>query len=473
MNLARSLYLSLVVSLFIVVAASCNKEKYQLREPDVTSVQIISLKLQSNKLPALQETFFSIDHRKGEIYNAIPLPYQSEIGKVKLEVKTPSSNQVQVFVNGSLREAEKDSVDLTDWQKGIELVVKDKENRAEKKYRLSLSIYDYDPLLFIWEKVGDGLLPAMQGVKDITLDEGREKVFLSYLYDDKAVVYQAIKEHPENWQKLYTFAKPHLQRASVIGEKYILALSAQGELFFVNPASGIEKSYSLSFSGDYVPKLLMGGLQLAGEETITACLVAENKTLGKSRFALATIAPETGDLVSAKEGYDLSTFFPINNFESKVIRLANQPHLFAVGGRPELNSSQPSGAKEPFGSVRLFSTTTGLDWLALEPGEKSEPIPHQKSRPALIYDRELKRFYLYISDGSNGYMVYHSQDGANWSRGEQSIMLHLEGETIGGQEAMLGYALSQHRLVLLGGKSSSGDWLNSIWRGQPKIYATD
>lgn len=52
-------------------------------------------------------------------------------------------------------------------------------------------------------------------------------------------------------------------------------------------------------------------------------------------------------------------------------------------------------------------------------------------------------------------------------------MLHLEGETIGGQEAMLGYALSQHRLVLLGGKSSSGDWLNSIWRGQPKIYATD
>lgn len=467
MKVARTFLYFLMFGSLIAALGSCKEEpKEDSQDLGVVSVQILSFKISSNELPVLGETFFSIDHRAGRIYNAIPLPYQSDFGKVKMEIKTVSSNQIEVYVGGELRQQEADSVDLSGWKKGLKVVISDSQGTLKKSYDVDITDYQYDPLLFQWEKVATDMLPSLSDVEDMTLDEGTDAVYLSYFYANRCDIYKAEKANPTSWKKYYSF-EGKVRRATVVDDACVLLFDDGGRLHFAEPQRNIEKSYDTDFENGYNAYALMGGFSVPGEEVITACMLAK-ETSGKNleRYAVIYLDKQTGELKSKKLAYAEAFNFPHGVFESKVILEAGYPKLLAVGGRPDINAE----GSAPGIMMTPFSTTTGLDWLTPQYGEESEMIAHADSRPVLVRDAQLKRYYLYVPYESYGYSVFYSEDGANWLKGDNALMLKMSDEQIGGKRAMVGYSHGRHDIILLGGKDDAGRWINAIWKGYPRIY---
>lgn len=449
-----------LVVFFLATIASCGKGENKVKTPSVNSVQVLSLKMSSKDLPELSKTFFSIDHRKGEIFNAQPLPYLSDFEQVKLEIKTLSTNQIKIFVGDGEREQKADSVNLKGWQKGVRIDIQNKEKTMQKSYRVVIKRYDYDPLLFEWKNLGTSLLPEATELLDRSLSVRGEEVFLAYHFADKTTFYKATKGNPTAWQDMGS-ASIAVNRFYALTADLLLLFDKNNELSLYNLETATTQPLKLALGEEVKVAQVMGLLPIPESNLMKLCLVV-NK--GKdSFFATAEIDPTKETLISQKIGYPLTPFFPYTIFDSKEIVEARYPKLIAMGGRTELN---PSDAR----TISLWSTTTGLDWLTFRAKEVSVEIPHTDYKPTLLFDSGIRRYYLYMPISSDGYHVYYSDDGAVWKEGDKNVMLHLDGDEVGGRRDMLGYSLENHRVVLLGGKDASGKWIRTIWEGYPKIY---
>lgn len=459
MKIKEIIPLLLIVSFLVSMLASCGGNRGKEKAPTVQTVQVLSLKMSSKELSELSQTFFSIDHRKGIIFNAIPLPYLSHFKKVKLVVNTLSTNEVKVFVDGQERKQEADSVNLEGWEKDVRIEIQNKEKSMNKSYKLVIKRYQFDPLLFSWKNLGKELLPESSGVENRSLAESGDDLFLAYHYSDKTSIYKAHKQAPTAWT-LWGSSPIKTKRCFALNADKILLVGVDNKLFLYDAKVAQTKPLSLSFGQGVKIEQAMGVFLLPGTSQAMLCLVVEKS--GTHKFANAIIELSGGTIVSQKVGYDMHSRFPYKIFDSKVIVEANYPKLIAIGGRTELNNSGLS--------VSLWSTTTGMDWLTAKGSQQSAFIPHTDFAPTLVYEKVLKRYYLYIPVPQEGYHVYYSDNGTDWKEGDRKIMLHLEGEEIGGVKDMLGYALNEHSVVLLGGKDAAGNWLRSVWMGKPKIY---
>ncbi len=446
-----------------IVVSSCNDKNNSITAPQVVSVQIISLRMGSQQLPELGKTFFSIDHRKGEIYNAIPLPYEADFDKVKFDIGTVDTNTRKVFVGNEERKPENDSVSLKGWQKGVSIEITNKDGNTSKTYKLTINRYAYNPLLFSWNKLGNDLLPEGNNLSDATLALGVNSVFMAYHNKTNCTLYQAPQQNPTQWQLVTTINEP-IENFVTIGDQYLLALTAKNSLILYNTTTS--KQHNIPFEGwasNQKAHRLMGGFILPGENLITACFVSNyegSDAKEKMRYAIAKIDPTTATISSSTLGTACNEPFPYKKFATLTLEKQHYPLLVAIGGRTEVNSP----------TMPLWQTTTGLDWLMKHEGDDAAPF-HTDFRPTLLYDTQLGRFYLFeTATIAEGYILYYSNDGITWHKGDKAIMFDGKGENIGGQYEMLGYVSKDHQLYLLGGKTSNGTWLRSVWKGSPRIY---
>ena len=131
--------LGLLIFLF---ASSCISNK-EIQNPELTTVQVSSFVLTSKSNPSLEKVFFSIDHAKGKIYNAQPLPYGTQIDSVKIKVGIQTPATFKLLIDGKeIERSAADSIYLRDrWNKEITVEVTNKEKALKKSYTVQILIH--------------------------------------------------------------------------------------------------------------------------------------------------------------------------------------------------------------------------------------------------------------------------------------------------------------------------------------------
>lgn len=458
----------LLTALVVLGTASCIGTPPP-EAPDAQSVQIRNFKLTSATQPALESTFFSIDQRKGLIYNATPLPHNAEIKLVKVNLEISPKNTVKFFVdNKETPFNEKDSLDLSNWKKGVRIEVANANLSMKKEYRLDIRRYEYDPLSFSWERLSADALPSLNRVQDLTLTDDASQLFLVLHHADKTEIYSADKGAPLNWSPKETISMPFKQVAVADG-KTIFGLDEKGVLYTkissnAEVGAGAEGKYD-NLLGKYRFVALLGAFYEPGNSFAKACLAVYDPDQKRNFFAWVEAKRDGMPEPSSRNlGNEVPQAFPLLHFTSLRQVEAHHPKITVVGGGEHVN-----GKATP---MSLWSTTTGMDWLTLVAESEEKALPVSKTRPMLVYDGELNRYYLYYPD-SNGYTPYVSDDGANWQKGSAKLMLPQAADFAARKQSLLGYYQGNHRIVLMGGKTSTGELLRDLWRGVPKIYEAD
>ena len=93
-------YLLLAVALLPLISLPSCQRKSIVEDVRIESVLISELKMSDKSVPELEKTLFSIDHRKGLIYNARPLPKGTKIGTVKLKIVASPDALPKVYIGG-------------------------------------------------------------------------------------------------------------------------------------------------------------------------------------------------------------------------------------------------------------------------------------------------------------------------------------------------------------------------------------
>lgn len=450
----------------MLLATGCFEDK-KVTTNNVVSVQITAFKMESKNLPELGKTFFSIDHRSGRIYNAVPLPYKSSFDTVKLTLSVYGKNNIKVLVGGEERTSfGTDSVKLAGWEKGMEIVVSDKDSTMTKRYRVEINRYEFDPETFVWGRADPLGFPDMSGVAQVdyfsSFQADNEGRYLCYK-GDRTDVY-SVSYPNRNTPIVLEPAEGLLHAKDVV---YIAGSDADYRYALINEAqNGSAEKLSLSLSawkqfGESAalsvevkdPSLykLIGGFIKPGERYPSAAVILRQE--GSLYFGLASV--ENGNAITIKRGEPVPQAFPMESYGRLLRTQANYPLLLVAGGKTT-QGSYVAG---------VWSTTTGLDWLCLDrPQEHALPV--MEGQPLFLYDREADSYY-YIA----GNKMLSSKDAVIWHEMNRELALPEGDFREGGRFAPVGWIAPGHRMWLLGGKTSQGEWKQEVWRGFPKIYA--
>ena len=164
-------YLLLAVALLPLISLPSCQRKSLVEDVQVESVLISELKMSDKALPELEKTLFSIDQRKGLIYNARPLPKGTKIGTVKLQITASPDALPKVYVGGVEQPSMSglDTLNLSKHAEGVRIVMQHRNNASlTKEYQLKINIYDRDPYTHTWTKSAHPA-PATATSEDIVL----------------------------------------------------------------------------------------------------------------------------------------------------------------------------------------------------------------------------------------------------------------------------------------------------------------
>ena len=121
-------------SLFLgtLLLGGCISPK-EIKNPDLESVQITSLRIEDKDNPNLKNTFFSIDHREGIIYNAHLLPKDLALDSVKVVLARHSDAQVKFTIGGKQETSgNNDSLSFVNWKQGVSIQLSNSAKNMNK-----------------------------------------------------------------------------------------------------------------------------------------------------------------------------------------------------------------------------------------------------------------------------------------------------------------------------------------------------
>lgn len=200
-------YLLLAVALLPLISLPSCQRKSLVEDVQVESVLISELKMSDKALPELEKTLFSIDQRKGLIYNARPLPKGAKIGTVKLQITASPDALPKVYVGGVEQPSMSglDTLNLSKHAEGVRIVMQHRNNASlTKEYQLKINIYDRDPYTHTWTKSAHPA-PATATSEDIVLsrlvDNGEAYYYFVRTATEKHL-WRASHKEPELWQEV-------------------------------------------------------------------------------------------------------------------------------------------------------------------------------------------------------------------------------------------------------------------------------
>lgn len=468
----RLLWNALPAMLALVwLASGCLNDKKEVVDSNVNTVQITHFKMESKNLPELAQTFFSIDHRNGRIYNAIPLPYRSSFDTVKLTIAVFKTNTTTIFVDGAVRKPiSTDSIDLSGWEKGIEVQITNRDSTMSKRYKVEINRYEYDPETYIWQQNDHIGFPHMTNVERVDFypssTYGAEEQSGRYLlYRNGATeVYSVVYPHrnspfvEEKAEKVnhaidmvyipdadrdfrYTLLRENGTKDNSPITLNLSSWSTFGEL-----ASQIETK-DLRF------QTLLGGFIKPGDLYPTAALIIQDADNGhKSYFAAASVVDNK---LVIRKGEAVPDSFPTHGFGHLNRTQANYPLLMLAGGY-----SQDGNLCDG-----VWSTTTALDWLCLKKSAEHS-LPKLTAQPLFLYDREADCYFYFVNQ-----IALTSSDAITWLPMNRDLAMPEGDLRSTGRSAMVGMITPGHRVWLIGGQTPQKEWKEEVWVGYPKIYA--
>lgn len=442
-------YLLLAVALLPLISLPSCQRKSLVEDVQVESVLISELKMSDKALPELEKTLFSIDQRKGLIYNARPLPKGTKIGTVKLQITASPDALPKVYVGGVEQPSMSglDTLNLSKHAEGVRIVMQHRNNASlTKEYQLKINIYDRDPYTHTWTKSAHPA-PATATSEDIVLsrlvDNGEAYYYFTRTTSERHL-WRASHKEPELWQEV-TIPKmldsPIMDIVEQGGGDAILCLQESGQAT-IYEHQGAQWSQSNAIPGR--PSHLLGNLYYRGE----------NKPL---------VAVKTADGVhfNSEKGIQAPKTFPLEQNARLSLTIEHHPVALVIGGSVADTTAL------------VYSTSNGLDWLTPHDAGVVSKIWPSNLPGAMIYEPKDQTILLAKPAArpkqaeQPAMRVYVSLDyGTIWQQlTEESILPSLYYDK--GQQHQQGLALyrgDDGRIYLFGGIKGGAP---TLWIGQP------
>lgn len=442
-------YLLLAVALLPLISLPSCQRKSLVEDVQVESVLISELKMSDKALPELEKTLFSIDQRKGLIYNARPLPKGTKIGTVKLQITASPDALPKVYVGGVEQPSMSglDTLNLSKHAEGVRIVMQHRNNASlTKEYQLKINIYDRDPYTHTWTKSAHPA-PAMATSEDIVLsrlvDNGEAYYYFARTATEKHL-WRASHKEPELWQEV-TIPKaldsPVVDIVEQGGGDAILCLQESGQAT-IYEHQGAQWSQSNAIPGR--PSYLLGNLYYRGE----------NKPL-------VAVKAVDGVHFNSEGGIRVPKTFPLEQNARLSLTIEHHPVALVIGGSVADTTAL------------VYSTSNGLDWLTPHDARVVSKIWPSNLPGAMIYEPKDQTILLAKPAArpkqaeQPAMRVYVSLDyGTIWQQlTEESILPSIYYDK--GQKHQQGLALyrgDDGRIYLFGG-IKSGD--PTLWIGKP------
>lgn len=442
-------YLLLAVALLPLISLPSCQRKSLVEDVQVESVLISELKMSDKALPELEKTLFSIDQRKGLIYNARPLPKGTKIGTVKLQITASPDALPKVYVGGVEQPSMSglDTLNLSKHAEGVRIVMQHRKNASlTKEYQLKINIYDRDPYTHTWTKSAHPA-PATATSEDIVLsrlvDNGEAYYYFVRTATEKHL-WRASHKEPELWQEVTipkTLDSPVVDIVEQGGGDAILCLQESGQAT-IYEHQGAQWSQSNAIPGR--PSYLLGNLYYRGE----------NKPL---------VAVKTADGVhfNSEKGIQAPKTFPLEQNARLSLTIEHHPVALVIGGSVADTTAL------------VYSTSNGLDWLTPHDAGAVSKIWPSNLPGAMIYEPKDQTILLAKPAArpkqaeQPAMRVYVSLDyGTIWQQlTEESILPSIYYDK--GQNHQQGLALyrgDDGRIYLFGGIKGGAP---TLWIGQP------
>lgn len=442
-------YLLLVVALLPLISLPSCQRKSLVEDVQVESVLISELKMSDKALPELEKTLFSIDQRKGLIYNARPLPKGTKIGTVKLQITASPDALPKVYVGGVEQPSMSglDTLNLSKHAEGVRIVMQHRKNASlTKEYQLKINIYDRDPYTHTWTKSAHPA-PATATSEDIVLsrlvDNGEAYYYFVRTATEKHL-WRASHKEPELWQEVTipkTLDSPVVDIVEQGGGDAIFCLQESGQAT-IYEHQGAQWSQSNAIPGR--PSYLLGNLYYRGE----------NKPL---------VAVKTADGVhfNSEGGIRVPKTFPLEQNARLSLTIEHHPVALVIGGSVADTTAL------------VYSTSNGLDWLTPHDAGVVSKIWPSNLPGAMIYEPKDQTILLAKPAArpkqaeQPAMRVYVSLDyGTIWQQlTEESILPSIYYDK--GQRHQQGLALyrgDDGRIYLFGGIKGGAP---TLWIGQP------
>ena len=442
-------YLLLAVALLPLISLPSCQRKSLVEDVQVESVLISELKMSDKALPELEKTLFSIDQRKGLIYNARPLPKGTKIGTVKLQITASPDALPKVYVGGVEQPSMSglDTLNLSKHAEGVRIVMQHRKNASlTKEYQLKINIYDRDPYTHTWTKSAHPA-PATATSEDIVLsrlvDNGEAYYYFVRTATEKHL-WRASHKEPELWQEVTipkTLDSPVVDIVEQGGGDAILCLQESGQAT-IYEHQGAQWSQSNAIPGR--PSYLLGNLYYRGE----------NKPL---------VAVKTADGVhfNSEGGIRVPKTFPLEQNARLSLTIEHHPVALVIGGSVADTTAL------------VYSTSNGLDWLTPHDARVVSKIWPSNLPGAMIYEPKDQTILLAKPAArpkqaeQPAMRVYVSLDyGTIWQQlTEESILPSIYYDK--GQKYQQGLALyrgDDGRIYLFGGIKGGAP---TLWIGQP------
>lgn len=471
MNLSRStIYSTSLLAFFsILLFTSCGNKGPIAENVKVTDVQIIALALSSKDVPAMASTFFSIDNTKSEIYNAIQLPYGTDIDSVKIEVKMFKANQLRIAQGDSEygewlgpKDVIADSVSLAAAAGKLRLHVRDRDDASvEKEYTVRIKVYDYDPETIDWTPLPACNLPAQTNASPNWTYIHDGKVYL-FRAGETNELFVANQDNPLSWQVV--------PMTGFTGRLVMMMQDVDSERLYaeVELPSGSDEIWTTTLSAGKlswtkVTSSLDGkNIQLLGKLNNDICLSAivdgERSFYVIKDGVAAKMAAAPSDFPEAAY-----TILPTTLYHMPVVRL--------IGGGLKSESLRSNNNWNERGA-QLWYTSNGRDWLRPTPSVVGDVPMSDRAPGALAVDGDTIYYFgrVYEDKNDNRSFPFYSRDGgATWTLGNITVMMPPM-ETFG---TIADFAFSDKDGNIYLGSSVSSETAGGamLWRGRLRLDA--
>lgn len=437
----------LIVNLLLFsscLSSSDNNMEYPT-DPQIYAISISSKTDTTSLLPGV---VFTIDQVNGKLFNREPLPYGFHVDSVMLSLTGSTSYgfsgiEVTLEPDSSYAWSSSDSIAIPRLRK-IKTTAPD--GVTSKNYDFQLNIYQEDPYILTWKKIGENYLNSPVESQATILY--RDRFYTYYRSGDEIKAVSTEISDTPGWEAVdLSSSIPHTLRLSslITSGNIIYALDAATGAVYHSP-DGAKWSIVQT---EYEVKAIYGELPNAAAGNILLAVSHDEKV----RFARAS--NDFSDIVLMN---DLPANMPVIDFTAMKVESKTSyasKFIFLSGGNTTSDAlNNDIWILQEDGGVIQYITSKRPDGIL-----KGSSLFYYDDKP-----------YLIATSAGKNILMYSDNYGKDWIKAEENQSFP---ENFAGRTNTSVVTDADNNIWIFGGISSSNTQLVDIWKGRLNKFALD
>ncbi|OJV90862.1 MAG: hypothetical protein BGO34_21385 [Bacteroidia bacterium 44-10] len=436
----------LIVNLLLF--SSClNSSDNNMEYPTDPQIYAISISSATDTTSLLPGVVFTIDQVNGKLFNREPLPYGFHVDSVMLSLTGSTSYgfsgiEVTLEPDSSYAWNRSDSIAIPRLRK-IKTTAPD--GVTSKSYDFQLNIYQEDPYILTWEKIGENYLNSPVESQATILY--RDRFYTYYQSGDEIKAVSTDISDTPGWEAVVLSGIPHTLRLSslITSGNIIYALDAATGAVYHSP-DGVNWSIVQT---EYEVKAIYGELPNAAAGNILLAVSHDEKV----RFARAS--NDFSDIVLMN---DLPANMPVIDFTAMKVESKTSyasKFIFLSGGNTTSDAlNNDIWILQEDGGVIKYITSKRPDGIL-----KGSSLFYYDDKP-----------YLIATSAGKNILMYSDNYGIDWIKAEENQSFP---ENFAGRTNTSAVTDADNNIWIFGGISSSNTQLVDIWKGRLNKFALD